>query len=78
MNATTKAIIDRLPNRPILAPGDVAAAYGLATCSSILADIKLGKLAANMCGGKYIISREAAAAYVAANEYQPTEGTIKK
>ncbi len=78
MNATTKAIIDRLPNRPMLAPADVAAAYGLATCNSILADIKLGKLAANMCGGKYIISREAAAAYVAANEYQPTEGTIKK
>ena len=78
MNATTKAIIDRLPDRPILAPIDIAAAYGLATCNSILADIKLGRIAANMCGGKYIISREAAEAYVAANEYKPTEGTIKK
>ena len=78
MNATTKAIIDRLPDRPILAPVDIAAAYGMSTASAIIADIKLGKLAASCVGGKYFISREAAARYVAANEVMPSEGTIKK
>lgn len=80
MNATTQAIIKRLRKigRPILQPADIAAAYGFATASSILADIKLGKIATNLCGGKYNISLEAAEAYVAANEYHPEEGTIKK
>ena len=80
MNATTQAIIERLRKigRPILQPADIAAAYGFATASSILADIKLGKIATNICGGKYNISLEAAEAYIAANEYQPEEGTIKK
>ena len=78
MNATTQAIIDRLPKKPILAPGDISAAYWLATCNSILADIKTGKIAANVVGGKYIISRSAAEAYIAANEYKPQEGTIRK
>lgn len=80
MNATTKAIIDRLRKigNPILQPADIAAAYGFATSNTILADIKLGRIAANVCGGKYNISLDAAEAYVAANEYKPTEGTIKK
>ena len=80
MNATTKAIIERLRKigRPILQPADIAAAYGFKTTSAILADIKLGNLQTNVCGGVYNISIEAAEAYVAANEYQPTEGTIKK
>ena len=78
MNATTQAIIARLGKKPLLTPKEVADAYGLKTTDPVLADIKLGKLAANVCGGKYIISREAAASYIAANEYQPTEGTIKK
>lgn len=80
MNATTQAIIERLRKigRPILQPADIAAAYGFSTPSSILADIKLGRVPANVCGGKYNISLEAAEAYVAANEYQPEEGTIKK
>lgn len=78
MNATTKAIIDRLEKKPMLSPADIAAAYGFATCSSILADIKVGRIAANACGGKYIIAREAAVAYIAANEYEPQEGTIRK
>ena len=76
MNATTQSIIDRLPRKPLVTPADVAAAYGLATTKSILDDIKTGKLAANVIGGKYIISRDAARDYIAANEYQPDEGTI--
>lgn len=76
MNTTTQAIIGRLPKKPLLAPADISAAYGLATCNSILADIKTGKLAANTIGGKYVISHAAAEAYVAANEYVPDEGTI--
>ena len=76
MNATTQAIIERLPKKPLLSPGDIAAAYGLASTNTILADIKTGKLAANMIGGKYVISREAARDYIVTNEYQPDEGTI--
>ena len=76
MNTTTQAIIALLPKKPLLSPADVAAAYGLATTNPILADIKVGKLAANIVGGKYIISRSAAEAYIAANEYQPDEGTL--
>lgn len=76
MNKTTQAIIAQLPKKPILTPADLAAAYGLATTNSILADIKTGKLAANCIGGKYIISRAAAEAYIADNEYQPDEGVL--
>lgn len=74
MNATTKSIISRLPAKPLLTPGDIAAAYGLATTQTILADIKTGRLAANMIGGKYIVARAAAEKYIAANEYTPDEG----
>ena len=77
MNATTKAIIERLPQKPILIPAEIAAAYGLATTNPILADIKAGKLAANAINGKYIISRAAAEAYIEANEYAPEEGVAK-
>ena len=76
MNATTQVIIDQLPKKPLLSPADVAAAYGLATAVPIIADIKVGKLAANAINGRYIISRSAAEAYIAANEYQPDEGTL--
>lgn len=76
MNPTTEAIIARLPKKPLLSPADLSAAYGLKTSDPILADIKTGKLAANTIGGRYIISRAAAEAYVAANEYAPDEGTV--
>lgn len=73
MNATTLSIIQALPRKPILSPADIAAAYGLATTQSIIAAIKTGKLEANIIGGKYIISREAARDYIVSNEYQPDE-----
>ena len=76
MNTTTQAIIALLPKKPLLAPADIAAAYGLATTKSILDDIKTGKLAANLIGGKYIISKSAAEEYIAANEFIPDEGTL--
>ena len=78
MNATTQARVALLPRKPLLSPAEVAAAYGLATTNPILADIKAGRLAANRIGSQYVISRSAAEAYIAANEYQPEEGTIKK
>lgn len=81
MNATTQAIIERLRKigKPILQPAHIAAAYGFQSTNPILADIKTGKVAANKRpGGQYVISLEAAEDYVAANEYQPEEGTIKK
>ena len=76
MNTTTQAIIARLPKKPILVPAEIAAAYGLATTAPILADIKTGKLAANNINGRFLISRDAAVAYIAANEYEPEEGSL--
>ena len=76
MNITTQAIIALLPKRPLLAPADIAAAYGLATTVPILADIKVGKLAANSINGRYLISHSAAEAYIEANEFIPDEGTL--
>ena len=76
MNATTQAIIAQLPKKPILIPAEIAAAYGLATTAPILADIKTGKLAANMINGRYLISRDAAERYIESNEYEPEEGNI--
>ena len=73
MNATTLSIIQALPKKPLLSPADISAAYGLATTQTIIADIKTGKLAANMIGGKYVISRDAARDYIAANEFVPDE-----
>ena len=76
MNATTQAIIAQLPKKPILIPAEIAAAYGLATTAPILADIKTGKLAANIINGRFLISRDAAIDYITKNEYEPEEGTI--
>ena len=74
MNATTQTILARLPRKPLLAPADIAAAYGLKTADPVLADIRAGKLAANKMCGRYIVSRGAAEAYIRANEYAPDEG----
>ena len=76
MNATTLSIIQALPRKPLLSPADISAAYGLATSSPILADIKVGRLAANAINGRYLISRREAERYIEANEYTPDEGTI--
>lgn len=76
MNATTLAIIQQLPRKPLLSPADVAAAYGLASTNPIIADIKTGKLQANVLNGKYIISRDAARDYIVSNEFTPDEGTL--
>lgn len=76
MNATTLSIIKLLPQKPLLSPADIAAAYGLATTAPIIADIKTGKLEANTVNGRFIISHAAAKKYIAANEYQPDEGTL--
>jgi len=76
MNATTQAIIAQLPKRPLLSPADIAASYGLATSAPIIADIKVGKLAANVINGRYLISRQEAERYIESNEYTPDEGTV--
>ena len=76
MNATTQAIIAQLPKKPLLAPADIAAAYGLAGPTAIIADIKAGKLAANSINGRYLISRSEAERYIEANEFIPEEGTL--
>ena len=42
----------------------------------IIADIKVGKLAANVINGRYLISRQEAERYIESNEYTPDEGTV--
>ena len=69
MNATTEAIVARLPKKALLSPADIAAACGLATSDPIIADIKTGRLAAARIGGKYIVSREEAVRYVRSLAY---------
>ena len=76
MNTTTQAIIALLPKKPILIPAEIAAAYGLAGTTAIIADIKVGTLAANIINGRYLISRSEAERYIEANEFIPDEGTI--
>ena len=76
MNATTKTIIALLPKKPILVPAEIAAACGLATTAPIIADIKIGRLAANAINGRFLISRAEAERYIAQNEYNPEEGSI--
>ena len=76
MNATTAAIIELLPKKPILIPAEIAAACGLVTTAAILADIKTGKLAANSINGRFLISRSEAERYIEQNEYTPDEGSL--
>ncbi len=73
MNATTQAIIDRLPHKPVLAPGDIAAAYGMASTTAIIEAIKRGRVAASSVGGKFYISRDEAARYIETTAYQADE-----
>lgn len=73
MNATTQAIIDRLPQKPVLAPGDIASAFGMATSAPIVEAIKRGRIAASSVGGKFYISRAEAARYIEATAYKADE-----
>ena len=73
MNATTQAIIDRLPKKPILIPGEIAAAFGMATAPPILDAIRRGKMAASCVGGKFLIARDEAARYIEATAFIPDE-----
>jgi hypothetical protein len=76
VNATTEAIIARLPKKALLVPADIAAACGLATTNAIISDIKCGKVAAAAIGGKYVISSAEAERYVRSLAYTPEEGTL--
>ena len=73
MNATTQTIIDRLPNRPVLSPADIAAAFGMKSCNPILDAIRRGQIVAATVGRKFYISRDAAARYIETTSYQPDE-----
>ena len=73
MNATTQAIIDRLPQKPILIPGELAAAFGMMSTNPILEAIKRGKVAASIVCGKFYIAREEAARYVEETAFIPDE-----
>lgn len=76
MNATTQAIIDRLPKKPLLTPQEIADAFALATTQVVLQDIACGRLAAAKMGARYIVSAAEARRYIASKEVIPTEGTL--
>lgn len=56
-NPTAAAVIARLPNKPMLAPRDIADALGLATTQAVINAIEDGRLAAVPIGRRYIIAR---------------------
>lgn len=78
MNATTRAIINRLPDKPLISPQEIADAFALQTPHAILQDIACGKLAAVKIGGRNIVAIEEAKRYVATKTVIPTEGSIQK
>lgn len=76
MNATTQAIIDRLPGKPLVSPQEIADAFALATSQSIVQDIVAGKCGAVKIGNRYIVHIDEAKRYVISKEVIPTEGTL--
>ena len=78
MNATTQAIIRRLPDKPLISPQEIADAFALQTPHVVIQDIACGKLAAARMGNRYIIARDEAARYIATKTVIPTEGSIPK
>ena len=73
MNATTQAIIDRLPTKLVLIPGDIALAFGMQSTNPILDAIKRGQIAASSVGGKFYISRDEAARYIESTAFVADE-----
>ncbi len=72
-NATTQAIIDRLPNKPILTPIEIAAAFGMPDSSAVLDAIRRGYILAATLGRKFFISRSEAERYIESTAYQADE-----
>ncbi len=73
MNATTQAIIERLPMKPVLSPSDIADAYGMPDATLVLEAIKRGRILAATVGRKFYISRDEAARYIESTEYKAEE-----
>ncbi len=76
MNATTRFILARLPDKPLLSPGEIAAAFGLSTSQPVIQDIAAGKCGAVKIGNRYIVHIDEAKRYVISKEVIPTEGTL--
>ncbi len=70
MNATTQSLVDRLPQKPMLIPAEIAAVFGMADGGPIIAAIKRGKIAASIVCGKFYISREEAVRYIESTAYK--------
>ncbi len=73
MNTTTQAIIARLENKPVLSPGDIAAAYGMPDASLVIEAIRRGRILAATVGRKFYISREEAVRYIESTAYTADE-----
>ncbi len=64
MKKTTDAIIARLPDKELLSPLELAAAFGLKTSQPILNQIDLGKLSASKLEKGLSISRDVAIEFI--------------
>jgi hypothetical protein len=73
MNATTQALIDRLPQKPVLIPAEIAAVFGMADGGPIIAAIRRGKISASIVERKFYISRDEAARYIESTAYTADE-----
>ena len=73
MNATTQAIIERLPMKPVVIPAEIAAVFGMSTTNPILDAIRCGRIEASCVGGKFYIAREEAARYIESTAYTADE-----
>lgn len=78
MNATTRAIINRLPDKPLISPQEIADAFAFATSQAVIQDIASGQCGAVKVGNRYIVSIDEAKRYVASKEVIPTEGSLPK
>ena len=73
MNGTTQSLVNRLPQKPVLIPAEIAAVFGMADGGPIIAAIKRGKISASIVERKFYISREAAVKYIESTEFKADE-----
>lgn len=73
-NPTLDILITRLPATPTVTPEDIAAAVGHKSTASILRAISSGQLAACRIGGRYIIARPVAIAWLESTAVVADEG----
>ena len=73
MNATTQSLIDRLPQKPMLIPAEIASVFGMADGGPIIFAIRTGRIAASNVGRKFFIAYDEAVRYIESTSFIPDE-----